>query len=61
MSTCDYDAMTVVTGGGLEAVIEDKEGDVNAVPPSAFKRVIGKGHPEFSSMRQQVAPYLRID
>lgn len=52
-----YDALTVSTeaDGGLEAVAEQKETeDLRAVKPQMFKSVIGQGHPEFASSRQQV-------
>ncbi len=49
-----FDALAVATGGGLEAVVEAAGGG-GAVKPRAFKSLVGRGHPEFSSARQQDA------
>jgi ubiquitin carboxyl-terminal hydrolase 5/13 len=51
----DYDAMTVTTEGGLEALDEVTGGTENSVKPLTFKSLVGKGHAEFSSSRQQDA------
>ena len=51
-----YDALTVSTEGGLEAVAEAKEDDsAGSVKPLLFKNVAAKGNAEFSSNRQQDA------
>ena len=35
-------------------VLEDESPDDNSVRPQRFKSLVGRGHPEFSSARQQV-------
>lgn len=51
-----YEAVTVSTEGGLEGVAEGVGPDDWTVRPQAFKTLVGRGHPEFSSSRQQVGP-----
>lgn len=38
-----------------EAVAQEKDDDGNSVRPQQFRSLVGKGHPEFSSSRQQDA------
>jgi hypothetical protein len=57
----NYEAVTVSTEGGLEAVAQEVAGlEDNFVRPQLFKRVVGKGHAEFSSARQQVIVWVRV-
>lgn len=35
-------------------MVVDESAPTQSVKPTAFKHLIGKGHPEFSTMRQQV-------
>lgn len=51
----NYEQEVVTTEGGLEALVQDKEDAGNSVRPQLFKALAGKGHPEFSSKRQQDA------
>lgn len=39
---------------------EDTATDENAVKPQRFKSLVGRGHPEFSSARQQVRPICSL-
>ena len=51
----NYDATTVSTEGGLEAVAQAKRDSEGSVRPARFKALVGRGHQEFSSARQQDA------
>lgn len=41
-------------GVALAGPVASDEPDGNAVTPASFKALVGRGHPEFSSHRQQV-------
>lgn len=47
--------MDVVSNGDAKAAASSKE-DGNSVRPAAFKFIVGQGHTEFQSNRQQVRP-----
>lgn len=39
---------------------QEKDDDGNSVRPQQFRSLVGKGHPEFSSSRQQVGGSLSV-
>ena len=47
-----WEWLTLISG----CVIQEPEG----ILPGMFKALIGKGHPEFSTMRQQVRRQVKI-
>ena len=61
-------ALCAAKTGGPESVKAEAEGkgaassaaDTLAVKPTSFKSLVGKGHPEFSTGRQQVHFFLDL-
>ncbi|KAL4854620.1 Ubiquitin carboxyl-terminal hydrolase 5 [Chlorella vulgaris] len=49
------EAEGVETEGGSQAGVQGQQGSGHSVKPQAFKSLVGRGHPEFSSGRQQDA------